>query len=233
MRGSDTVVLYSGGIDSFCAWSELQCDTVYMNLGHRYSAAEEKAIDRTIPKTMRIKSLCLGAFEGDDADIPGRNMYLAMYAANLGYSKICLVAQKDEMAIPDRSARFYRDSSTMLSFLYDRPIEVFTPYEEFDKFEIIRRYISAGGNTELLMQTWACYQPRFHRGKFTPCYDCGACFRRVTSFMYNDIVEDKDGYRELLQTATMRRYRDKLLNNEYSKDRTEKTMIAIQKLERL
>ena len=93
------LLLYSGGLDSYIAWEYLiRPKTIYFDLGHRYSTHEMKAVHKTIPDTLIDKSLHLGRWEKDDADIPMRNAFMIMLASM--YDKeIVLVVQKGEMSI--------------------------------------------------------------------------------------------------------------------------------------
>ena len=129
------VLLYSGGMDSLIAWEYLKRpETLYINLKHKYYKEELSSVLLTVPDTKILDSaLSLGAFETAGAEIPMRNMYMAMAAASLGYEKIWLVVQKDEMSIPDRTEKFFLKASEMISFLMGKTVVVNSPFKHMDK----------------------------------------------------------------------------------------------------
>lgn len=208
------VLLFSGGMDSLIAWEFLgQPASLYVDFGHKYAKQESERV-RTIGPKDRVlvySGMKFGVFERDDAEIPQRNMYLAMLAANFGYDKIWIIAQKDEMSIPDRTPEFYQKASEMLTLLNEREIIVATPFEDMDKTDMVAWWLNEGHSAETLLKTWACYHP----WKGEPCGNCGACLRRYVAFKNNDI---DPGYE--LKAEIKAEYTDKLAS--YSDDRRER-----------
>lgn len=186
-----TVVLFSGGMDSLIGWQYVnQPDAVYVTMGHRYQAAELQAVKRLratgIPIRV-VEGMHLGTFEHPDANIPARNLHLAMVAAWLGYDRICLISQSGEQMLPDRSYSFFVDASRLLSRLYDKDIvldPVFGGELQLTKSEMLRWYLSSSANLtrERLAATVACYAG-------TACGNCPACFRRAVAMTLNGIDE--------------------------------------------
>lgn len=210
---SREVVLFSSGMDSLIAWEYLgRPDRLYVKLNHRYQDEELVSIMKLgLPGLLKVGSLQgIGIFEKDDAEIPLRNLYLAMIAANMGYDKIWLAVQKDEMSVKDRTREFMSKTSDMLSYLLGKPVSVDTPFGDMDKSDMVKWYRDSGKDMEKLMETWACYTPI--KGK--PCGNCGACFRRYVAFMENGI---DPGY--VIQDEIRQYYRSKLKT--YSKDRVD------------
>jgi 7-cyano-7-deazaguanine synthase len=186
------VVLFSGGMDSLIAWEYLgnPC-RLYVNLKHRYSVQERLACIGLCPieepKRFIYCENDIGMFfEKEDAEIPMRNLFLAMMAAWKGFDKIWISVQRDEKSIPDRTRKFFDNASSFLSFLNGRLIQVDTPFPHKDKVQMVDWYIKAGKSIERLKDTWACYNPV--NGQ--PCANCGACFRRFVAFKLNGIEED-------------------------------------------
>lgn len=194
---SDSVVLFSGGMDSLIAWEYLgRPDRLYVRMNHRYQAEELRQISElSLPGNLILSDFGeLGKYEKSDAEIPLRNLYLSMVAVNLGYLKVWLAIQKDEMSIPDRTISFMHKASDLLSVLRGDTVSVGTPFEFMDKVDMVGWYVSEGKDVETLRNTWACYFPV--GGK--PCGGCGACFRRYVSFKENGIepgYELTDGIR--------------------------------------
>lgn len=180
------VVLFSGGMDSLIAWEYLKRpDRLYVRMNHRYQNEELSRIEgMKLPGNLLIVDLLeLGRYEKSDAEIPLRNLYLAMICVNRGYSNIWLVVQKDEMGAPDRTMSFMDKISSLLSVLSGRVIQVRTPFEFMDKSDMVSWYVSEGLNLELLRSTWACYFPIGGE----PCGNCGACLRRYVAFRENGL----------------------------------------------
>ena len=88
----------------------------------------------------------------------------------------------DEMSIPDRTVKFYADSSIILSYLNGRPIRVITPFDSMDKTSMVEWYITTGFDVESLLKTVGCYSDVEGH-----CGDCGACLRRYVAFRNNGI----------------------------------------------
>lgn len=211
---SREVVLFSSGMDSLIAWEYVgRPDRLYVKLNHRYQNEEMTSVMMMgLPGLLRISSLQeLGIFEKSDAEIPLRNLYLAMVAANMGYDKIWLSVQKDEMSVKDRTRDFMSKASDMLSYLLDKPIKVDTPFENMDKTDMVKWYMDSGKDMEKLRKTWACYTPV----KGGPCGNCGACFRRYVAFMENGL---DPGY--MIKDEIRKYYGSKLMT--YSKDRIDR-----------
>lgn len=183
---SDSVVLFSGGMDSLIAWEYLgRPDRLYVKMNHKYQDEELRQIrELSLPGKLIVADLSeLGKYEKDDAEIPLRNLYLSMIAVNLGYVDIWLSIQKDEMSIPDRTISFMNKASDLLSVLRGSIVHVRTPFEFMDKVDMVTWYIDKGKDIDVLKNTWACYFPV--NGK--PCGGCGACFRRYVAFKENGL----------------------------------------------
>lgn len=204
------ILLFSGGIDSYIAWHYLHYpQTLYVNMFHKYYKQELRTVSTLIPSTI-VKELNLSEFEELDANIPMRNLYLVMLAANMGYDKIALIVQKEEMSIADRSENFFSKASTILSFLMGTPIIVYTPFKYVDKTDMVAWYIENNLPVDQLKQTWACYSPINNE----PCGDCGACIRRLISFRLNKIEES--WHEKALKSKCCKKYIERANEGYYS-----------------
>jgi 7-cyano-7-deazaguanine synthase len=185
------VLLYSGGMDSLIAWYWMKKpEALYVKLGHRYQQKELDCLVYLPPEPV-VKMSHYGAyFEEDDAHIPGRNFYLCMYAAAMGYDKIHLVCQKGEQNIPDRSPAFFSMASVTLSTLFDRDITVNNPFSGMYKHEMVAWYLDQGLPYSDLHQSVSCYQddstPLHNRDQHRVyhCGVCGSCFRKWAALVY-------------------------------------------------
>lgn len=119
-------------------------------------------------------------FGWKDYIIPARNLVLAALAAEYG-DNIIIVAnsRKDEtVGTPDKTTRFYRSTSEILTQFYGYPKRVIGFYQTSSKLEAVREYLEHGGSIAALKETWSCYTP--HEG--IPCGQCYACFKRYNLF---------------------------------------------------
>ncbi len=181
-----SVLLYSGGMDSLIAWYYLhEPATMYIDLGHKYAHKEIQSINLLPPRPVTYRSHYGEFFEESDAHIPGRNLYLAMYAAACGYDLIHLVTQAGEQSVPDRAPEFYSTASIALSSAFGRQIVVENVFPVLHKHEMVRWYLGAGHPDIHLRVAWSCYNPP--DSGMLECGACGACFRKYIALEYNDV----------------------------------------------
>jgi len=238
------LVLYSGGPDSLITYHKVvtdlakegdEVDTIYFDLRHRYSKQERLAIDRTLPNTVKETALWgLGTWEDDDAYIHHRNAFLILGASKYIEEKpiqsyldgrIWLTVQKDEMSIPDRDPMFFMRMEEVLLKLNQR-VKIATPWEDYDKTDMVNWYVNNGGDLEMLKDTWSCYTPvMYFENEFTPCGDCPACFRRAVAFRLNHIVERYAIHP--FRSRTAEKYKVRAENGEYSADRAARILEAL------
>ena len=179
------VLLYSGGLDSLCAWWLLgKPPTLYGCLGHRYQAAELAAVEHLAdlggPRPRLAELPAVGRRERPDAHIPLRNLLLAALAAQ-GAGTVYLAAVAGESS-RDKSGRFFRDASRLASYLEGRPIQIAAPFRDLTKSRLVARYLAADGPPALLLATRSCYAPG------DECRACTACFRRWVALRRNGLT---------------------------------------------
>ena len=221
------VVLFSGGMDSLIAWEIVgRPAALYVDLGHKYAAVEWQRCQEIIADTQYFDLKTIGSqFEMPNAEIPLRNLYLAMVAANLGYDRIWLSVQRNEMNIPDRTPEFFSMASALLTDLKGKPISVRTPVGEIDKVEMVEWYVEHGKDVDALKRTWACYQPVTVDDHQEHCGDCPACFRRFVAMKLNGIVED--WHHKVPNTQTANEYKLRAQAGEYPEDRARQILEAL------
>jgi 7-cyano-7-deazaguanine synthase len=202
-----SVILFSGGVDSLIGWFRMGMpDLLHVEIHHRYHELEVTAVNSissTYPELGgKLKSSQalkgVGQWEKKDAEIPARNLMLAIAAAQYGYNRIGLVCQLDERSIPDRSNDFFIHASTMLSSLFGRGIQLDPVFPDMDKTDMIRWFLDGfplmqserDRRIELLKKTVACYTPVERGTGLMQCGECPACFRRVIAFELNDVREN-------------------------------------------
>ena len=174
--------------------NDLQVSAVTFNYGQRHAKEIEYAISACIELNVphkviditTISELLQGSSltsnidipEGHYADetmrstiVPNRNMILLSlavgYAVSIGARKVFYGAHSGDHAIyPDCRPEFVEKMNNVCAIANYEPVEVVTPYLNYDKGEIVK--------DGLLMRldytkTWSCYN-----GKKMACGKCGA-----------------------------------------------------------
>lgn len=230
MKNPDEVLLFSGGVDSYIAWHYLgQPNILHVNMGTAFCELEQRANYFLVGEENRkeINMKFLSEYEKDDAEIPARNLYLALRAASEGYSKIWMVFQKDETSIPDRTKVFCEKTGELLSMLFQREIIIDSPFWNMDKEEMVRWYIENQFDVEELKKTFSCYNPL---STGDPCANCPACFRKFVALSLNGVTEA--WYRRLVGSDIVSEYKARAEYGKiYSEMRNKKTLEAIKWLE--
>lgn len=220
------VLLFSSGLDSYIAWHILGFPKCLHITGHsRYSKFELEAI-----KKMGICNLTtidigdwMRQYEESDATIPLRNDYFVNIASNYG-DIICLVCQKGEQTIPDRSPEFFFEKSRMLSFLLGRTIIINPVFPNDTKQDMVGLYLSRGYPKENLYKTYSCFSDTVKR-----CGECAACFRTAVALNYNYILPDNFFVKDIWKWEGIEIYIHKLKIGEYEESRTIQTLSVLSK----
>lgn len=204
-RKFSEILCFSGGLDSFIAWNYLKKPpALFFELGHRYCERERKTVDFLSQKYGISVVVCdlldIGSFEEPDANLPLRNLYLVMLASHFA-DRIHLIVQRGEMSIPDRSERFFRETSDFLSFLHGRPITVATPFSEMTKVDMVDWYLNENLPFEGLLDCYSCFE-----GKAKACGMCAACFRKFIALEANGLSTEGHFSKDLLQWEGVDRY---------------------------
>lgn len=188
----DTVLLYSGGLDSECVrvlWPADRCVYVTMNTG--YEGPELKAAHRAVPD-LTVVSLPLDQWERPDGIIPLRNLMLVCVAAQ--YGDVVQLAATAGDRVLDKSVEFASQASTLLSFLWQpqhwtdgRVISVDLPAKPYTKRDLVRMAMNAGAKPEALgADTFSCYSPT-RSGE--PCRACKPCWRKWVALAANGLAK--------------------------------------------
>lgn len=175
------VVLYSGGMDSvILAAFNPQALRLYVNVNSAYSAKEMGFL----PHGVQVDhSLNLRKFEREDAIIPGRNLMLALIAAQYG-QHIMLGATAGD-ASRDKDDNWADMATGVLRYMFSgkhfgdqqMDMRVLLPLRGHDKAELIRVYLAQGHDPKALLYSVSCYHPE-HRH----CGTCKSCMRKWVAF---------------------------------------------------
>jgi len=111
--------------------------------------------------------------------VPNRNMvFIALatsWAMSIGYERVAIGAHLGDRDIYlDCRSEFIESMGTSVSLSDDRGVEVWAPYIDWFKGDIVKHGISIGAPLDL---TWTCYE-----GGVSPCGLCGACIERLEAF---------------------------------------------------
>jgi len=189
----DLSIMYSGGLDSYIAYfyaKDLGYNPILINLdlGHPYADTERKAMSKL---GLEFTSMQIDLFDKIknrmvNQIIPSRNILLSVVGSMFsGRVWICALDGEQLGKENDKSPKFYKDTSNLLSytnnFFQDNTI-VESPFSNKSKKELIQWALL--NNVPDLDKTSSCYS---ESGK---CGECLACYKRYTAFLANDIEEE-------------------------------------------
>lgn len=122
-------------------------------------------------------------FSWENYIIPARNLVLAAIGSEYGdHIEIVANYRADEtVGTPDKTHKFYLLASQAFSSFYQREMQVYSPFIELSKKQMVDLTLKIGVTPEALMATFSCYSPK--SGCY-PCGECYACFKRYTLFQH-------------------------------------------------
>lgn len=188
-----TIILYSGGLDSFIGWNLLAHTrpggniglvSTYFDLHTRYASKERQRFTGNID----IHDLIgMERLERPDGFLPQRNVMLVTAAAAHypDADEIVLCGVRGEYS-RDKHPQFYERMTRLLSYTAGRPVRVFSPFERMTKSQAVRAYLAAGLPRDLLFGTVSCYD-----AKSNACGRCMSCFRRWVALENNGMAKDE------------------------------------------
>lgn len=184
------IQLFSGGLDSYMLWHLLdKPDAVYVRYGHKYQNRELDTIAalQEFEPDLRVTLIDgprIGALEQADGHIPHRNLLLVTTAvASLNPEIVYLGALRGEASL-DKSYRFLRRTSRLLSFS-EQPVKVRSPSKRYTKTQLVAKFIKTyPDKVDRLAVTRSCYADTT-----MPCGRCVACYKRWVAMTNNGIEE--------------------------------------------
>jgi len=193
----DKVLLYSGGMDSFCI-SKLEKPDInlYINLRTKCAEQELKRIHKlgTDIKVVIDNRINLADQEMASYTVPLRNLILICIGAFYG-NEIIIGSVKGEYNT-DTDENFRAKTQELIQYLLidgaknpmawkdkTAPFIVSAPFVNTTKTELVQRYIEAGNSVEdLLKHSVSCVA-----GTEIECGECASCFRKWAALTNNDI----------------------------------------------
>lgn len=195
-----SVMLYSGGLDSYCTAFLMQPDVLLaVDTGTRYGDTELLRMRAPEGLELRLRYAGLtGLAKWEDKDtliLPGRNAHLVLAAAN--YANTIYLGATAGDRVTDKDQVFADRMNDLFAHLYQnqwwlpggRPVRVELPVKHLTKREIVAAYLQAGGNPKkVVTDTFSCYHPVDDEA----CRECKPCVRRYVALLLNNLSPDVD-----------------------------------------
>lgn len=192
-----SVVLFSGGVDSFCLAEAIKPDAlVYFDLGLPENQRElEHMSQLKIAKNLIVDdSFKIGKYKLANEVLPFRNAFLIMGAFYHG-TKIYLGAtssstnrDKNETfagMLLDLSKYISHEPHKNPEHLREEDMEIILPFKTKTKTQFVNEFIDNGGDTNELLKTRSCYDSQEKE-----CGKCQSCIRKFMSFTNNNLPTD-------------------------------------------
>jgi 7-cyano-7-deazaguanine synthase in queuosine biosynthesis len=200
-----SVMLYSGGLDSYCTAFLMKPDVLLaVDTGTAYGDTELLKMRAPAGSEMKLRYAGLTGLakweRKDDLILPGRNAHLVLAAANYG-DTIYLGATAGDR-VEDKNQTFADLMNELLAHLYQpqwwlprgRTVRVELPVKHLTKREIVAAYLQAGGDPKRVVEdTFSCYFPVDDEA----CRECKPCVRRYVALLLNNLSPDVDCSRAL------------------------------------
>jgi len=181
-----TVLLVSGGLDSFIAYHYLKEDDydvipLHVNYKGKYSDKELNVVRNLFPDLIVDNSLNFQGQEiGEKAFLKNRNAFFALLGSKYSNS-ICMAGLKDDN-VGDKSPDAFIQMENLLTEINGEVYAVFSPFWRMEKEEVLAWYIAKKLPISELMLTTSCYHPTLEY-----CGVCPSCFRKYCAFLTNKI----------------------------------------------
>lgn len=196
-----TVLLYSGGVDSWLISKIIKPDIkLFFNLNTPSCKGEIERLDKDVVIDNTLSGFA-SLEKKDNFIIPLRNMYFIARAAEYG-NHIILGTNKTDIH-NDKLQPFADKMQDILNYYYgksldgfceDRDIKVDFSFKKYNRAELCKLYLDNGGSVEeALNESFSCYTPIENNNKIIECHNCRPCFRKMMGFYVNDCTFPK-GY---------------------------------------
>lgn len=194
------VLLSSGGMDSWLLAHEPELEGaihLYVNIGQKYFGKEHNAaytLAQEVDSQYEIvKGPDLGQYEHSTGIIPFRNAQMILLAGLYG-EEIYFGVIADEIN-SDKSPEFVAAIQETMNishraqyWTHGKNYNVKTPFRQYTKSDLVRRYLDNGGSLDKLLTSVSCYDAGSHH-----CGRCASCFKRWVALVN---VVGHNGWRE-------------------------------------
>jgi 7-cyano-7-deazaguanine synthase len=186
-----SVILYSGGMDSYCLSKIIpDASLLFIDTG----TDDNKIEAQQLPAGTQIIKLPLVNWELPNKIIPFRNCFFVLAAAQQ-FSEIYLGATAGDTT-KDKDFVFKAMMESLMNYFgsdFDkmghnqRPFIVHMPFKAMTKSEILSDYIVRGFSIDsLLEESRSCYQGTTEQ----ECGECRSCLRKYTALINNDMGQN-------------------------------------------
>ena len=190
------VLLSSGGMDSWLLAHEPELKGaihVFVDIGQKYSVKEQAAAEylaATLGAIFEyVEGPDLGQYEHSSGIIPFRNAQMLLLAGLYG-QKIYFGVIADEIN-SDKSPEFVAAIQETMNISHraqywteGKTYEILTPFRQYTKSDLVKRFLTNGGSIDKLLTSVSCYDAGDKH-----CGRCASCFKRwvalVNAFGFN------------------------------------------------
>jgi 7-cyano-7-deazaguanine synthase in queuosine biosynthesis len=190
------VLLSSGGLDSWLLAHEPELKGaihIFVNIGQKYLAKERIAAKLVAQSCntefIEVVTNQIAKYEHESGIIPLRNAEMLLCAAQHG-TEIYFGVIADEIN-SDKSEEFVAAIQETMNISHraqywtdGKTFQILTPFRQYTKSDLVRRYLKNGGSLDKLLTSVSCYDAGSKH-----CGCCASCFKRwvaLTNAVQND-----------------------------------------------
>lgn len=192
------VVLYSGGLDSFCLAHAVKPDVlVFFNIGLPENDVEMWNIQRMegmgiLPAPVVYDfRFDLAAYKLPNEVLPFRNLFFI--AAGFTYGSKVYLGKTASSRNLDKDPIFAAKALDVLKYVCQKPeknppgllmeeMEILLPFDKKTKSMFLREYLENGGSLQNVLLTRSCYRPDGQE-----CGECQSCIRKSIALINNGV----------------------------------------------
>lgn len=192
------VVLYSGGLDSFCLAHAVKPDLLlHFDIGLPEQQIEIESIKRfrdegLLPAPIVFDTrFHLAPYKLENEVMPFRNLFFIAAAFTYG-DKVYLGKTASSRNL-DKDTTFASKLLDVLQYVSARPsgnppgllaenMEIILPFDKKPKSTFLREYLESGGNLDHVLMTRSCYKPYGRE-----CGVCQSCVRKSIALVNNGV----------------------------------------------
>jgi 7-cyano-7-deazaguanine synthase len=201
------IVLFSGGLDSFCAlhwardkWGADNVAALFLDFGHKYSLRECLTVGRFCD-LLGAKLIQRNVPIGDQEDpityhLQLRNTFALLTASY--YSNNIVFGTLYRELSEDCTPKFVKSIQNLLRSQYkanifhdEKVMTIHTPFINTTKTEMVEWYLKEKGYlSQILLETISCYKAT---GTVKQCGQCASCLQRWIALANNHLMEEFEG----------------------------------------
>lgn len=228
------VLLSSGGMDSWLLANEPELAGaihVFVNIGQKYEhkeciAAGALAVQLGAQFEI-VDGPDLAQYEHSTGIIPFRNAQMLLLAALYG-EEIYFGVIADEIN-SDKSPEFVEAMRDVLNishraqyWTHGKNYDIKTPFRQYTKSDLVRRFLNNGGSLDKLLTSVSCYDAGEHH-----CGRCASCFKRWVALTNATTIDEWQAWGFVEHPYTWKSQPEwRLKMSDYSQQRAKELMSA-------